>query len=120
MAGEFGVPLIFLSSDEQGCDEARRFMPWIETVPTKQGLGRNCAYSKHPAVVAEEIYTGVRQAVKRIGEMRSFTFDHPARIEIQFKKVTQAIKARIRRRGWCLTGPKTILRILDNMLDWRC
>lgn len=120
VAGEFGVPLIFLASDDHGCNEALRFMPWIETVATKQGLGRNCARSKHPAVAEEEIYASIRQAIERITEMKLFTFDHPVQVEIRFKKVTQALKARIRRRGSRMAGAKTIRTTLSSMLDWRC
>ena len=58
VAGEVGVPLIFLASDDKGCEEALRFMPWIETVVTKRGYGRNCANSKHPAIVEKEILEG--------------------------------------------------------------
>ena len=64
VAGEMGVPLIFLSSDDKGCQEALDFMPWIETVATKQGYGRTCARSKHPALVEEEIHSKVLLAVQ--------------------------------------------------------
>lgn len=120
VAGEFGVPLLFLASDNHCCKEALRFMPWIETVVTKQGLGRHCAYSKHPAVAEEEIYAGVKLAVERINEMKPFTFDHPAQAEIQFKKIVQALKARIRRQGWRYAGAKKLKASLSSMVDWRC
>jgi D-amino peptidase len=120
VAGALGVPLLFLSSDDKGCDEGRRFMPWIETVTTKQGLGRNCAHSKHPAVVEEEIHKAVTQAVERLPEMRPFAFDLPARLEIQFMTVLQAVKARIRRRTWHLAGPRTLRTTVSTMRDWRC
>jgi D-amino peptidase len=120
VAGELGVPLIFLATDDHGCSEGKRFMPWIETTATKQGLGRNCAFSKHPTVAEDEIYNGVRQAVKRIEEMKPFVFDHPIRIEIRFKKIVQTLKARVRRRGSRLCGMKTIRTALPSMLDWRC
>lgn len=120
VAGELGVPVIFLASDDHGCSEGQRFMPWIETIATKEGLGRNCAHSKHPLVAQDEIYAGVRKAVERIEEMKPFTFDKPALVEIQFKKVIQALKARVRRRGWRLGGAKTIRTSLTSMLDWRC
>ena len=35
VAGEYDVPIIFVSSDEAGIKEAKSFMPWIETVTTK-------------------------------------------------------------------------------------
>lgn len=120
VAGELGVPLIFLASDVQGCAEAQRFMPWVETVATKTGLGRNCAHSKHPCAAQEEIYNGVQKAVRRLPEMKPFVFDKPVRLEIQFKKPLQAVKARIRRSGWKMSGPRTIKTKLPSMLDWKC
>ena len=68
VAGEFGVPLIFLSSDGKGCGEALQAMPWIETVETKQGQGFHCALSKHPKAVEEEITAAVTHAVADISE----------------------------------------------------
>lgn len=120
VAGALGVPLIFLASDVKGCEEGRRFMPWIETVATKQGFGRNCALSKHPAVAEEEIYAGVRKAVDALDRMQPFVFELPAMVEIRFKKLSQALKARIRRRGWHFNGPLTLSTRLSTMLDWRC
>jgi len=120
VAGELGVPLIFVVSDDKGCDEARRFMPWVETVVSKIGYGRNCAYSKHPAVVEEEIYQSVRKAVGKLGEMKPFKFESPVQIEIQFKKCIQLIKARIRRQGWDIVGMRTLKGELPGMLQWKC
>lgn len=120
VAGELGVPLIFVSSDDKGCEEALFFMPWLETVATKKAYGRNCAYSKHPAVVEAEIYRTVTQAVARIADKKPFTFDSPVKVEIQFKKCIQMLKARIRRRGWSVAGVKTLKTSLPGMLQWRC
>jgi len=120
VAGELGVPLIFVATDEKGCEEALSFMPWIETVVTKKGYGRNCAHSKHPAVVEEEIYQSVHRVVERMDEMNPFSFDQPVEIEIEFKKVHQALKASIRRPGWRFCGWTCLKKELDTMLDWRC
>jgi D-amino peptidase len=120
VAGALNVPLIFLASDACGCTEARRFIPWIETVTTKQGWGRNCAYSKHPTTAEEEIHSGVCRAVERMEEMRPFTFPHPIAVEIRFKKVSQALKARIRRKDAYFAGLKTLRISLSSMVDWQC
>ncbi len=120
VAGELGVPLIFVASDDKGCAEALSFTPWIKTVATKQGFGRNCAYSKHPTVVETEIYQTVRQAVDRLGEMKPFLFAHPVQIEIYFKKYIHLIKARFRRQGWRITGQKTLSTTLPDMRQWKC
>ena len=120
VAGKLGVPLIFVVSDDKGCEEALHIMPWIETVAAKKGYGHNCAYSKHPAVVEIEIYEAVSRSVERIAEKIPFTFEAPVQIEIQFKKSIQMIKARIRRQGWRVAGMKTLKASLPNMLEWQC
>lgn len=120
VAGELGVPLLLVASDDKGCAEARRFMPWVGTVATKQGFGRNCAYSKHPAVAEEEIYQATQRAVARLGEMQPLVFPHPVALEIEFKKPLQVLKARIRRRGWKYAGGTKLATELGSMLDFRC
>ena len=118
VAGEVGVPLIFVASDDHGCAEAKRFMPWVETVATKKGLGRNIAFSKHPLRAVEDVYEGVRQAVSRLGTAKPFTFPAPVEMEIRFFSVLRAFKARIGRRGWRLAGPHSVRCRLDTLQDW--
>jgi len=121
VAGEMGVPLIFVASDDHGCHEALTTMSWIETVETKKGMGKNCALSKHPQMAQDEIHAGVQRAVKKIGSMKPFRFDPPIRVEIQFKTMLQSLKAILhRRRGWKPVGPRTIEKKLNSMLEWNC
>jgi D-amino peptidase len=120
VAGELGVPLIFVSSDRKGCEEARRFMPWVETVETKIGYGRTCAWSKHPARVVDEIFACVQAAVSRLETMECFRLKNPVTMEIVFRSIFQALKARVRREGWRLKGARTISVELHSMVDWRC
>jgi D-amino peptidase len=120
VAGELGVPLIFVSSDDKACAETHSFMPWVETVETKTGFGRTCAKSKHPSVAEDEICQGVQSAVDRINSMKCFRFEKPIRIEIIFKSMLGCLKARLRRPGWSLRDCSSIATTLRSMLDWRC
>ncbi len=120
VAGERKVPLIFVASDDKGCAESLEFMPWVKTVETKRGLGRHCAYSKHPAVVEKQIYGTVCVAVEELAQMKPFLFKNPVQIEIQFEQFIQLLKARIRRQGWSMSGMKTLKVLLPNMLEWKC
>ncbi len=121
VAGEMGIPLIFIASDKHGCDEALKVMPWIKSVATKKGFGRNCALSKNPETVQDEIYKAVRSAVNDIDRMKPFIFNSPIRVEIKFKTILQTLKSILRnRRGWKLRGPKTIEKKLKSMQDWNC
>jgi D-amino peptidase len=120
VAGAHGVPALLVASDDHGCAEARRFMPWIETVETKRGLGRNVAFSKHPVRAAREVYDATRRAVERLEEMQPFGFEKPTEVEIRFKRPHQALKARLRRPGWRLASLWEIHRRLDDFTQWRC
>jgi len=118
VAGEMGVPVVFVASDEAGCAEARQFLPWVEVVATKRGAAHNAAFSKHPDLAVEEIGAAVRRAVERLGEMKPFTFPLPLEMELRFKRLSQACKARVRRKGWRFAGPLAIRRKLDSLRDW--
>ena len=120
VAGELGVPVIFVASDDHGCDEAGQFLPWAETVATKRGLGCNCAYSKHPARAAEEIYRAVARAATRIQEMEPFTIPAPVHVECRFKRLSQAFRARFGRKGWRFAGPLSIRKTFPDLKDWSC
>ena len=120
VAGELGVPLIFVSSDDKGCAEAFQFAPWIESVETKKAYGRTCALSKHPKIAEEEIYQRVCSAFSRLNETKPLVFKKPIHIEIQFKYAVKALKAWVRRKGWQMTNLYTIGRNHESMLDWRC
>ena len=120
VAGELGVPLIFVASDEKGCDEALSFMTGIETVVTKIGFGRNCAFSKHPVVVEDEIYKSVKRAVVHLDEIDIFTFKHPIVVKIRFRRIIQALKFKIRSQGWRFSDVWTLEAELISMCTWRC
>lgn len=121
VAGEYQVPLIFLSGDLKTCEEGLDKMPWIETVSTKTGYGRNSAVNRHPYLAREEIYTKTVSAVKNIENMKPFRFESPAEIEIEFKTVFKTLKSLLKkRRGWKLKGLKKIGKTLPDMSFWNC
>jgi D-amino peptidase len=114
-AGLAGVPLIFVASDDKGVTEAKRFMPWVEGVATKQGLAWNMALSKHPKRAVKDIYDGVARAVARIGEMKSFTFESPAKLTFRYKRLEGAQGAARNRQGWKRIDPYTVERTVQRI-----
>ncbi|MDY0213857.1 MAG: M55 family metallopeptidase [Desulfuromonadaceae bacterium] len=120
VAGELGVPVICVVSDQQGCAEALYHMPWLETVVTKEGFGRHCALSKHPAVVENEIEHAVQRAIRTLMEKKPFTFPTPLQMELQFTTWSRCLKAKIRRSGWRINSTKTLQKTLSSMLEWQC
>jgi len=117
VAGSVGVPTIFVTSDEAGVAEARRFMPWLETVATKRGLGWNLALSKHPKRAVAEIHDGARRAAERLAEMKLFTFEEPVTITIRHKRLESAQGASRSKSGWERIDPYTVQRKVERITD---
>jgi D-amino peptidase len=59
-----GVPVVFVSGDEDLCEEVRRVDPRIETVAASRGFGA-ATLAMHPAEARERIAAGVRRALER-------------------------------------------------------
>ena len=116
-AGGRGVPTIFIASDDKGCAEAKKLLPWIETVQTKQSFGYNMAISKHPLRVLDDIYAGVKRAVGRRAEAKPFTFGSPITMEIRYKRIEGA-QARSRdHSGWERVDAYTIRKTAGRLED---
>lgn len=90
IVGEKGVPVIFVSSDEEGCHQAKEKLPWIKTCSTKFALGRNMAVSMHPKKAEDEIYNTVFKSIKELNRMKPFSFDKPIKMEIRYKRIEDA------------------------------
>ena len=96
LAGQVGVPVIFVSSDEAGVRQAEEWMPWIESVATKKAMAFHRAVSLHPKRACEAIYKGVQRAYARLAEMKTLTCPSPCRMEVRFKTLEEAQRANFR------------------------
>jgi len=92
VAGERGVPPIFVASDDKGVAEAERFFPGITTVATKTALSYNAAVSRHPLGILDEIYEGVRRAVAA-PRPAIYRFPSPLRFERRYRREEDVQKA---------------------------
>jgi D-amino peptidase len=63
--GGLGLPLIFLSGEQDACTEAEELVPGIVTVSVQQGVGRGAAISLAAPEARQRIREGIRQAVKQ-------------------------------------------------------
>ncbi len=63
--GALGLPLIFLSGDEEACREAEELIPGLTTAAVKQSLSRNAAISLSIQESHRRIREGVRAALER-------------------------------------------------------
>lgn len=63
--GDLGVPLIYLSGEEDACQEAEDLIPGMTTTAVKQGLGRGSAISLSAQEARRRIRRDIKQAVER-------------------------------------------------------
>lgn len=63
--GAFGLPLIFLSGEEDACREAADLVDGIIIVAVKQGLGRGSAISLSAQEARRRIRQGIKQAIDK-------------------------------------------------------
>lgn len=92
VAGYYGVPVIFLSGDQNACADARSFLPWIETVEVKQAIGRFAAMSLSPTESRAAIKTGIEKAIRQASSRgaKPFTFASPVTLEVTFTYTSKA------------------------------
>jgi D-amino peptidase len=90
VAGEFGVPVVFLSGDQTIGQEAKRLLGPIDTAAVKQAIGFYAAETMHPTEAQRLIREGVKRAVARRGEMKPYKLAHPVKLELTFKQTVNA------------------------------
>ena len=95
IAGEHGVPVIFVSSDNKGVAEAEATLPWAETVATKESLAMTRVISKHPAAVVDEIYEAVTKAVGNLADMQIYRAELPLELTLRYCRADECQASKI-------------------------
>lgn len=90
IAGDFGVPVVFLSGDQTICADAKRMLGPIETAAVKQAGGFASATMMHPEESQRLIRAGVKRGVERRGELKPYRLSHPVKLEIEFQDTVNA------------------------------
>lgn len=111
-AGQYGVPLVFASSDDKGCVEAAGLVPGIETAVTKFGMGRFMARLRHPSVVGAEIEEGARRAMRL--DLKPVVCAGVAAVRIEFNRGEEVDQAS-ELAGWGRVGNYVIEQ---EFRDW--
>lgn len=100
IAGQQGVPTVFLSGDDKATLEAQQFVPEIETVATKRGTGRESAHHRDRTVVHDVIRDAAATAIDRMDEIPPYTdIEPPYSLEIRYYDPANVSKID-RTAGW--------------------
>lgn len=89
VAGRYGVPLVFVSSDDAGCEEAAELIPGIVTASTKTGIGRYMAELKHPSETGPLIEAQAEKALKNI-PTKPWHPAEPCELKVEFNRAEEA------------------------------
>ncbi len=116
IAGDFGVPVVFLSGDQIICEEAKHLLGPIETVAVKQAIGFNAAQMLPMERARKLIEQGVQRGVERRGEIKPFRQTQPVRLDVRFKNVLPTEKVSLI-PGVNRTSGNTVVFAAPNMVE---
>lgn len=100
LAGELGVPTVFVSGDDEALKEAREYLTGIRTVQTKVSHSLTCSLSRSPQVVCDEIRIEVEKAVADSHRVRPFVFESPVRMRVRYRCWRVNLGRYILRKQW--------------------
>lgn len=85
LAGRQGVPTVYLAGDDKATLEAEQFVPGIETVATKRGMGHESAVHHEREAVEAAIRRGAGRAIERIDDIEPYArLEPPYTLEIRY------------------------------------
>lgn len=90
IAGEYGVPTVFVSGDQAITDEMKQLVGSIETAEVKHAVGFYAATMMHPEAAQRLIRDGVKRGVERRNEIKPYRLAHPVKLQITFKQTVNA------------------------------
>ena len=90
IAGEFGVPVVFLSGDQTIGAEARRLLGPIESAAVKTAGGFYSATMLHPEECQRLIREGVKRGIERRAQIKPYKLARPVKLEVTFKQTVLA------------------------------
>ena len=82
IAGDHGVPTVFVSGDQLVTAELAEKIPGIETAVVKQALGAFIARSLMPAKARELIHAGVGRGLARLRDIKPYKIPGPLRLSL--------------------------------------
>jgi D-amino peptidase len=90
IAGHYGVPVAFVAGDKATTLEAKALNPEIEVAAVKEAIGRTAAKCLHPAKARKLIKESAAKGLRKLGEMKPFTFEPPVEAVVRFTNAKMA------------------------------
>ena len=108
IAGDLGIPAIFMSGDQAACDEARSFLgDDLVTVSVKRAVGPKSAICLPPRETSQAIRLGVLTALDAAETRSPFRVEGPVEFAVSFHRSEMADRA-LKRPGVERTGRREV------------
>ena len=89
-AGHYGVPVVCVTSDRAGCDEAAALIPGVATAPVKEGLGRFSGLLMHPDETATLIEAAAYRGIDSRSAIAPWKPEPPLTLTLEFHQTEEA------------------------------
>jgi len=93
LAGEFGVPVAFISGDRLAVTQLQHVVPSAEGAIVKEPYGYHSANTVTPARGQAMIREGLKRAIGKLGSMQPYRVATPVALEVGFKLTIDAERA---------------------------
>ena len=82
IAGDYGVPTVFVSGDQFVTAELAEKIPGIETAVVKHALGAYIARSLMPAKARELIYAKAKRGLEKLNRLKPYQIPDPVKLSL--------------------------------------
>jgi len=93
LAGQFGVPVVFVSGDRLAVTQVQRVAPAAEGAIVKEPYGYHSANTVTPARGQAMIRDGLKRAMAKLGSAQPYRVRTPIELEVGFKLTIDAERA---------------------------
>jgi D-amino peptidase len=93
LAGQFGVPIAFISGDRLAVQQLQKAVPAAEGAIVKEPFGYHSAMTVTPARGQALIRDGVKRAMMKLGSLQPYRVTQPIDLEVGFKFTLDAERA---------------------------
>lgn len=91
LAGEFQVPVVFVSGDATACELAKEFIgDWLVTVAVKHPVSKTAAECLHPEVTQTLIREGTKKALQQLAKAKPVRLNPPIKLRLELKDTEMA------------------------------
>jgi D-amino peptidase len=90
VAGEFGVPVVLITGDQEATGELKTLLGDVETAVVKRAIGFHAAATMPPPASRALIKAKAKAAIERLKDFKPFRIPGPYRLDLIYKNYTPA------------------------------